>query len=69
MSYTYYPIFTELASATGEFAARIHEISESDVGASLSQSIAGLAAVQRKAEDIQNEQSRRDVITILSTGK
>lgn len=52
-----------------EFAQNVTELSSSDVGKQLAHSLAGLAEVQRKAQDIQSVQSEQDVITLLSTGK
>ncbi|KAF7356550.1 Beta-glucan synthesis-associated [Mycena venus] len=57
----------ELSTAMAEFANNVTELSQSDVGKQLAQSLAGLADVERKAQDIQSVQSEQDVITLLST--
>jgi hypothetical protein len=58
----------ELACATGEFAQTVGDLSSSDVGKQLSQSLAGLADVERKAQDLQSTQSEQDMITLMGTG-
>lgn len=60
---------SELASATGEFAQMISDLSSSDVGKQLAQSLAAMADVERKAQELQNAQSGQDVVTLMSTGK
>jgi sorting nexin-1/2 len=55
--------------AIAEFAHNVTELSSSDVGKQLAHSLAGLAEVQRKAQDLQSLQSEQDVVTLLSTGK
>ena len=58
---------TEMATATGEFAQTLYDLSASDLGESLSHSLSGLAGVESKAQDgIQTEQ---DMVTLMSTGK
>ncbi|KAF5361888.1 hypothetical protein D9756_002350 [Leucocoprinus leucothites] len=57
----------ELATVTGEFAQTISDLASSDVGTQLSQSLSGLADVQRKAQELQTTQSDQDVATILAT--
>lgn len=57
----------ELAAATGEFAAAITDLSLSDIGKQLEQSLAAMADVQRKAEEVQTIQSQQDVMTLLAT--
>lgn len=60
--------YTDLAIATGEFAQTVNDLSASDVGKQLSQSLAGLAEVEQKAQDIQNAQSEQDMVTLMGTG-
>ncbi|KAJ6581560.1 Vps5 C terminal like-domain-containing protein [Mycena capillaripes] len=57
----------ELSTTMAEFAQTVTELSSSDVGKQLAHSLAGLADVQRKAQDIQSVQSEQDVVTLLST--
>lgn len=52
-----------------EFATNVTDLSQSDVGKQLAHSLAGLADVERKAQDIQSVQSEQDIVTLLSTGK
>ncbi|KAF5383683.1 hypothetical protein D9615_003643 [Tricholomella constricta] len=58
---------TELAAATGEFALTVSDLSASDVGNQLSHSLAGLADVERKAQDLQAAQSEQDMVTLMGT--
>ncbi|PPR08142.1 hypothetical protein CVT24_012356 [Panaeolus cyanescens] len=58
---------SELAAATGEFAHNFTELSSADVGKQLSQSLAGLADVERKAQDLQVIQSEQDMATLMAT--
>jgi hypothetical protein len=58
----------ELSLATGEFAQMVGDLSTSDVGKQLSLSFAGLAEVERTAQDLQNTQSEQDIATIMNTG-
>lgn len=57
----------ELATVTGEFAQTISDLASSDVGPQLSQSLSGLADVERKAQELQTIQSDQDMVTILAT--
>ncbi|KAL4248104.1 hypothetical protein ABKN59_007781 [Abortiporus biennis] len=57
----------ELSIATADFAQTLTELSTSDIGKNLSAAIAGLAEVERKAQDLQSIQSQDDMITIMST--
>jgi sorting nexin-1/2 len=59
---------SEMATATGEFAQSLSDLSSSDVGRQLSQSLAGLADVVKKAEELQKTQAEQDVITLMGTG-
>jgi sorting nexin-1/2 len=59
----------ELAIAIGEFSQTISDLAASDVGDSLSQALEGLANVEKRAQDIQNKQSREDIMTIMSTSE
>lgn len=62
---------TELAIAAGEFAQTIHDLASSDVGLGqqLAGALAGLAVVERKAQELQEKQSNEDTLTIMATGK
>ncbi|KAJ7334196.1 Vps5 C terminal like-domain-containing protein [Mycena albidolilacea] len=57
----------ELATAMAEFATNVTDLSQSDVGKQLAHSLAGLADVEHKAQDIQSVQSEQDIVTLLST--
>jgi hypothetical protein len=59
---------TELALVIAEFGQTMSDIAQSDVGKVLARALSGLADVERKAQDIQDRQSRQDVMTIMSTG-
>lgn len=61
-------ISQELSAATGEFAQTIGDLSASDIGGQLTNSFAGLAEVERKAQDLQSIQSHEDIVTIMATG-
>ncbi|KAG6868954.1 hypothetical protein C0993_007168 [Termitomyces sp. T159_Od127] len=58
---------SELAVATGEFAQTVGDLSACDMGKQLSQSLAGLADVERKAQDLQAAQSEQDMVTFMGT--
>ncbi|KAG6854027.1 hypothetical protein C0991_011232 [Blastosporella zonata] len=58
---------SELAFSTGEFAQTVSDLSASDMGKQLSQSLAGLADVERKAQDIQAAQSEQDMVILMGT--
>ncbi|EGN96805.1 hypothetical protein SERLA73DRAFT_111514 [Serpula lacrymans var. lacrymans S7.3] len=57
----------DLAVATGEFSQTINELSTSDVGKQLQRSLASMADVERKAEQLQHTQSQQDMVTLMST--
>lgn len=63
-------MFVELAAATGEFSQAIAELSASEesLGQQLAGALAGLAAVEKKAQELQDKQAIEDVITVMSTG-
>ena len=61
-------IYKELAASSGEFAQTVSDLSSADVGKQLSQSLAGLADVERKAQDLQSVQSEQDMTTLMATG-
>lgn len=63
-----YSLITDLSIATGEFSQAIADLSSSDVGQQLSGALAGLAEVEKKAQEMQNTQAQEDVVTIMSTG-
>lgn len=58
----------ELAVSSGEFAQTVSDLSAADVGKQLSHSLAGLADVERKAQELQSLQSEQDMTTLLATG-
>ncbi|KAG5723672.1 Sorting nexin-2 [Termitomyces sp. T112] len=58
---------SELAISTGEFAQTVSDLSACDMGKQLSQSLAGLADVERKVQDLQTAQSEQDMVTFMST--
>ncbi|KAI0644233.1 Vps5-domain-containing protein [Trametes meyenii] len=57
----------EVAAAASEFAQTIADLAACDVGKQLSASLAGLAEVERKAQELQSIQAHEDMVTILST--
>ncbi|KAK0188967.1 hypothetical protein F5146DRAFT_1104361 [Armillaria mellea] len=57
----------EISVATGEFAQTVADLSSSDIGSQLAQSLAGLADVERKSQDSQVAQSEQDMITLMAT--
>jgi sorting nexin-1/2 len=57
-----------LAVSSGEFAQTVSNLSAADVGKQLSQSLAGLADVERKAQELQSIQSEQDISTLMATG-
>ena len=61
-------LYIELAASSGEFAQTVSDLSAADVGKQLSQSLAGLADVERKAQDLQSIQSEQDMTTLMATG-
>jgi len=60
--------FAELASATGEFVAAVAELSASELGEQLQQTLGALANVEQAAADGQSVQSQQDMMTLMSTG-
>lgn len=60
---------TELASATGEFATAVAELSSSDIGEQLQQTLGTLANVEQAAAEAQSIQSQQDMLTLMSTGR
>lgn len=59
---------TDLASATGEFATAVIDLSASDLGEQLQQTLGALANVQQVAAEGQSVQSQQDMMTLMSTG-
>ncbi|CAE6359297.1 unnamed protein product [Rhizoctonia solani] len=55
----------EVAAATGEFAETLAVLSNSDLSKQLSQSLATLADVQKKARKLEEEQSQDDIILLM----
>ena len=60
-------MWTELASAVGEFAQTVSELAASDLGKSVSHSLEALAELERKAQETESAQARADQATLLST--
>ena len=60
-------LLIELAVASGDFSQNVSDLSAADVGKQLSQSLAGLADVQRKVQDLQTIQSEQDMTTLMAT--
>ena len=60
----------ELATAAGEFAQTIADLSASHegLGPQLAGALAGLANVERKVQELQDKQSNEDTLTIMATG-
>ena len=60
----------ELAAAAGEFAQAVGDLAQSDagLGTQLASALAGLAAVERKSQELQDKQSSEDTLTIMATG-
>jgi sorting nexin-1/2 len=58
----------ELAAAAGEFSQTVSDLSASDVGKQISQSLASLAEVERKVQELQSAQAQQDLVTLMSTG-
>jgi len=58
----------EISVATGEFAQNVSDLSSSDIGKQLAQSLSGLADVERTSQDIENVQSEQDMTTLMATG-
>ncbi len=56
--------------AAGEFALAIAELSSSEdgLGQHLTDALQGLAAVERKAQEMQDKQAESDTFTIMATG-
>jgi len=57
----------ELSVAAGEFAQSVSDLAEADIGEDLSASLAGLAEMEKKYQEMQTGQSEQDMITFLST--
>ncbi|KAH7890823.1 Vps5 C terminal like-domain-containing protein [Phlebopus sp. FC_14] len=57
----------DLAAATGEFATAVSELSASEIGKQLQQSLGALANVGHIAAVTQNTQSHQDMLTLMST--
>ncbi|KAI0774784.1 Vps5 C terminal like-domain-containing protein [Trametes elegans] len=58
---------SEVATAAGEFAQTIADLGACDVGKHLSASLAGLAEIERKVQELQSKQAHEDIVTILNT--
>jgi len=60
-------LWTELASAVGEFAQTVSDLAASDLGKSVSRALEALAELERKAQETESAQARADQATLLST--
>ncbi|THU87984.1 Vps5-domain-containing protein [Dendrothele bispora CBS 962.96] len=58
---------SELSVSTNEFAQALGDLATADVGKQLSQSLGGLAEVEKKAHDLQVTQSEQDMVTLMGT--
>ncbi|KZT20089.1 Vps5-domain-containing protein [Neolentinus lepideus HHB14362 ss-1] len=56
-----------MSTVIGEFAQTMSDLTSSDIGKQLTQSLMAMADVERKAQDLQNMQANQDIATILST--
>jgi sorting nexin-1/2 len=57
-----------VANATAEFAETIVVLSSSDLSRQLSQSLAALADVNKKARKLEDEQAQDDIILMMGIG-
>ncbi|THH32468.1 hypothetical protein EUX98_g1726 [Antrodiella citrinella] len=57
----------DIALTASEFAQTLQDLSTSDIGGSLSGALAGLATVERKAQECHEAQAHADVSTLMST--
>lgn len=57
----------DIALTAGEFAQTLQDLSTSEIGPSLSSALAGLAVVERKAQECHDAQAHADVATLMST--
>lgn len=64
---TYFNI--EMAVAIGEFALAIGELSGSELSKQLSHSLAVMSDVEKKAQDLQQEQALEDTTTFMNTAE
>lgn len=58
-----------MAVAIGEFALAIGELSGSELSKQLSHSLAVMSDVEKKAQDLQQEQSLEDTTTFMNTAE
>lgn len=56
-----------MATAIGECAQAVTDLSSSDVGKQLSYALAELAEVERKAQEMEGTQSDQDLSTFMAT--
>ncbi|TDL23588.1 Vps5-domain-containing protein [Rickenella mellea] len=56
----------ELATAIGEFAQTVGDLSTSDLGKQLAHSLSTMSDVEKKAQDLQQIQAQEDVATFMS---
>ena len=58
-----------MALAIGEFSTAALDLSDSGFGNGLSQYLASLSGVEKKARDLQHDQAEEDSITFVGTGE
>ncbi|EIM86643.1 Vps5-domain-containing protein [Stereum hirsutum FP-91666 SS1] len=58
---------SQLSTSIGEFAQMIADLASSDLGKPLMASLGLLADVERKAQDIESEQAKQDLVTLMGT--
>ena len=59
--------FSDVSSATGDFAQTVADLASSDIGKSLAHSLSELAEIERKAQEIESAQAQADLVTFMST--
>ena len=60
-----------MALSAGEFSQAVADLASSDIGLGpqLANALAGLGAVERKVQELQDKQAEEDTLTIMSTGE
>lgn len=61
-------LYAEVALATQEFSDTIAALGSSDLSKQLSLSLNALAEVERKSKELQDAQTKSDVVSVLGTG-
>lgn len=59
----------EFSIALAELADTMEALSTADISKQLSSTFTKLAALQRKARELQDEQAQQDVVTFAGTGE